>query len=110
MKTVSINTKKILKKADWWEFYKVITDTVPEFKLDEYDVHVNGEWEARCRYLNKYKYDKVQEFMKTAKKRGGASMASMFILKLDLAKAIHDYDNRGKKTMQEAIDYIKNHE
>ncbi len=100
--------KKRLSQPSWWEFYKAISEWMPEFKLDEYDVHMNGNYEARCAFLNKWKYEKFKKFAKVYNKNKKMGVGRFFLLKLELAEITYKYDNMGKKTMQEALDVIKN--
>ncbi len=99
--------KKKVRKADWHDFYLIITEMMPEFKFDQFDEHINGEYEARCRFLNKYKLKQLKKFAKEYNKTKKVGAGMLFLLKLELAKTAYGYDNRGKKTMAEALAFIK---
>lgn len=96
-----------MKKIDWYDFYLVITEMMPEFKFVTFDVHKNTEVEAQHRFLNKYKLEQIEKFFKKYKKNKKVSAGDLFLLKLELAEMTYKYNNRGKKTMEEAIAIIK---
>ncbi len=98
--------KKRLNQPSWWEFYEVISDFIPEFRFDQFDRHINGAYETRCRYLNKWKYEQFKKFARVYNKNKKVGVGRFFLLNLELAKITYDYDNMGKKTMREALDYL----
>lgn len=105
MKKKKLKSKRV---ADWFDVYQAVIEMVPEFAFTSFNQHRNTEFEQKARNLNEWKKQKCQEIVDKYNSMQKVSDMELFILKLELAKKEYDWDNMGKKTMAEALEYIKN--